>query len=241
MQGDCLELMKDIPDSSVDMVLCDLPYGTTANAWDNIIPFEPLWEQYRRITKPNAAIVLFSQMPFTAKLVMSNIKEFRYEWIWKKPNGTGFLNVNKMPLKAHENICIFYSALPTYKPQFRKGDLHIRGNVGGLSDNYGKFTRTKGEFTDEYYPDDILQFDSQPHSKEGHPTQKPVPLLEYLINTYTNEGDMVLDNCMGSGSTGIACINTQRNFIGIELDENYFKIASDRIGKAQHQVTLYDL
>ena len=225
--GDCLEIMKDIPDKSIDMILCDLPYGTTACKWDTIIPFEPLWEQYNRIIKDNGAIVLFSQMPFTAELVHSNLKLFRYEWIWQKDNGTGFLNAKKMPLKIHENILVFYKKLPTYNPQMRTGFKPYKCKQGRHSTNYGAYEQ--GHITEsngERYPIDIIEF-----KKDSglHPTQKPVALLEYLIKTYTNENDVVLDNCMGSGSTGVASINTNRNFIGIELDENYFNIAKERI------------
>ena len=225
--GDCLELMKDIPDKSVDMILCDLPYGTTRNKWDSIIPLDKLWNEYERIIKDNGAIVLFSQMPFTAELTHSNLKLFKYEWIWEKDNGTGFLNAKKMPLKIHENILVFYKKLPTYNPQMRTGFKPYKCKQGRHSTNYGAYEQ--GHITEsngERYPIDIIEF-----KKDSglHPTQKPVALLEYLIKTYTNENDLVLDNCMGSGSTGVACINTNRNFIGIELDENYFKIAKERI------------
>lgn len=230
-QGDCLELMKDIPDNSIDMILCDLPYGTTNNKWDKKIDLQALWEQYKRIIKANAAIVLFSQMPFCVDLIVSNRKWFRYEWIWQKSQGTGFLNAKRMPLKIHENILIFYDKLPTYNPQFEKGKKHSRGNPGGLSDNYGKFERICGDKSDYYYPVDVIKFSKS--ADRLHPTQKPVDLLEYLIKTYTNEGETVLDNCMGSGSTGVACVNTNRNFIGFELDEHYFEIAKKRIEEAQ--------
>lgn len=227
--GDCLELMKDIPDKSIDMILCDLPYGTTKNKWDSIIPLDKLWVQYERIIKDTGVIVLFSQMPFTAELTHSNLKLFKYEWIWEKDNGTGFLNAKKMPLKIHENILVFYKKLPTYNPQMRTGFKPYKCKQGRHSTNYGAYEQ--GYITEsngERYPIDIIEF-----KKDSglHPTQKPVALLEYLIKTYTNENDLVLDNCMGSGSTGVACINTNRNFIGIELDENYFNIAKERIEK----------
>lgn len=226
-QGNCLEIMKDIPDESIDMILCDLPYGTTRNKWDSVIPLDKLWEQYERIIKDNGAIVLFSQMPFTAELVHSNLKLFKYEWIWEKDNATGFLNAKKMPLKIHENILIFYKKLTTYNPQMRKGFKPYKCKQGRHSSNYGAYEQ--GYITEsngERYPIDIIEF-----KKDSglHPTQKPVALLEYLIKTYTNENDIVLDNCMGSGSCGVAAINTGRNFIGIELDENYFNIAKERI------------
>ena len=228
LNGDCLELMKNIPDKSIDMILCDLPYGITHNKWDTIIPFDKLWAQYKRIIKDNGAILLFSQMPFGASLIMSNPKMFRYEWIWEKNCPGGFLNAKKMPLRKHENILVFYKHLPTYNPQGlikldepiqEKGSANRKGKNYGVADK--SFIRTHTN-----YPTDIITF-----SKDSgyHPTQKPVDLLEYLIKTYTNEGDTVLDNCMGSGSTGVACVNTNREFIGMELDEEYFKIACERI------------
>lgn len=225
--GDCLEIMKDIPDKSIDMILCDLPYGTTKNKWDSIIDLTELWNGYERIIKDNGAIVLFSQMPFTAELVHSNLKLFKYEWIWQKDNGTGFLNAKKMPLKIHENILVFYKKLPTYNPQMRTGFKPYKCKQGRHSTNYGAYEQ--GHITEsngERYPIDIIEF-----KKDNglHPTQKPVALLEYLIKTYTNEKETVLDNCMGSGSTGVACKKLNRNFIGIELDEKYFEIAKERI------------
>jgi len=240
LQGDCLELMKDIPDKSIDMILCDLPYGTTRNSWDKKIDLDKLFTEYKRIIKSNAAIALFSQMPFSAELVTANRKQFRYEWIWQKDNSTGFLNANKMPLKVHENILIFYDKLPKYNPQFTTGKLHPRGNLGGQTNNYGKFERIVGDKSKEYFPIDIIKFDTPKFlfgkgTEKSHPTQKPVPLLEYLIKTYTNEGETVLDNCMGSGSTGVACLNTNRDFIGIELDDNYFDIAKKRIEEQLNQ------
>lgn len=228
-QGDCLELMKDIPDKSIDMILCDLPYGTTKNKWDSIIPLDKLWEQYKRIIKENGAIVLFSQMPFTVKLIESNYKEFKYEWIWEKEQGTGHLNAKKMPLKIHENILVFYKKLPMYNPQWEYGKPYI-ATYSTHSSNYGKQKDYITTISDgRRYPKDIIKIKRKSTDKHLHPTQKPVALLEYLIKTYTNEGETVLDNCMGSGSTGVACVNTNRNFIGIELDEKYFKIAEERI------------
>ena len=228
--GDCLELMKDIPDKSIDMILCDLPYGTTQNKWDTVIPLNDLWNQYKRIIKDNGAIVLFSQPPFDKILACSNLKMFRYEWIWQKENSTGFLNAKKMPLKIHENILVFYKKLPTYNPQMRLGFKPYRCKQGRHTTNYGDYKR--GHLTEsngERYPIDIINFQRE---VSLHPTQKPVALLEYLIKTYTNESEIVLDNCMGSGSTGVACVNTNRNFIGFELDENYFDIAKTRINNA---------
>ena len=232
-RGDCLELMKDIPDGSVDLILCDLPYGRTQNRWDKQIPFEPLWEQYKRIIKPNGCIALFSQPPFDKALGASNPKMLRYEWIWEKSRPTNHLNSKKMPMRAHENILIFYKQAPTYNPQGLKRKEHptIRKSAkNGNGSNYGKSDKDSlQEF--ENYPTDIIKFASIGNCK--HSTQKPVPLLEYLIKTYTNPGDVVLDNCMGSGSTGVACINTGRSFIGIELEQDFFNVAIDRIAKAQ--------
>lgn len=227
LQGDCLELMKQVSDKSIDLILCDLPYGTTANKWDTVIPFDKLWAQYKRIIKDNGAILLFSQMPFGANLIMSNPKMFRYEWIWEKENITGFLNAKKMPLKKHENILVFYKHLPTYNPQMREGFKPYSQMSGKGSSNYGDYKAIPSSSDGTRYPIDMIKFN---RDKGLHPTQKPVALLEYLIKTYTNEGDVVLDNCMGSGSTGIACKNTNREFIGMELDEKYFNIACERIG-----------
>lgn len=231
-QGDCLELMKNIPDKSVDMILCDLPYGTTQCKWDNVIPFELLWEQYKRIVKDNGAIVLFSQMPFTAELVHSNLRNFKYMWVWYKHYCRGFLNAKKQLLRTTENICVFYEKQCTYNPKMRIGEYRSKGNSSKQRGCYGKYEPIK-TVNNQYYPTDILDFAGVPNSELKHPTQKPVALLEYLIKTYTNEGETVLDNCMGSGSTGVACINTNRNFIGMELDENYFNIAKERIEKAK--------
>lgn len=233
LQGDCLELMKGIPDGSIDLILCDLPYGTTACKWDTIIPFEPLWEQYNRIIKDNGAIVLFGSQPFTTELNHSNQKMFRYEWIWIKNNSTGFQLANKRPLKKHELISVFYKKQPIYNPQGLQifGKINKRKSTG---DNWSEMNSNQyvQQFTN--YPTQILEF---PYDKlKVHPTQKPVALLEYLVKTYTNEGDVVLDNCMGSGSTGVACINTGRKFIGMELDKQYFDIAVNRIAEAQGKV-----
>lgn len=240
-QGDCLELMKNIPDKSVDMILCDLPYGATCNDWDKEIDLNKLFSEYERIVKCGGVVALFSQPPFNADLIQANRKHFRYEWIWEKDNSTGFLNVKKMPLKSHENILIFYDKLPTYNPQFTDGKPYCR-NGRCASTNYGKYVEVvTNNLTGKRYPKDIIKF-NVPKNLFGkktdklHPTQKPVDLLEYLIKTYTNEGETVLDNCMGSGSTGVACVNTSRNFIGIELDEHYFQVAKDRIANAQNQI-----
>ena len=244
MLGDCLELMKGIPDGSVDMVLCDLPYGMTRNEWDSIIPFEPLWEQYHRVCKENAAVVLFCQMPFAAKLYMSNPDEFRYEWIWDKKLPTGFLNAKKMPLKRHENIYVFYRKLPVYNPCMEvRGKPKHKGYGAADSSNYGKFDR-KGKsdsVNNIYYPVSIVSCYNPNNAEKVHPTGKPVPLLEYFVKTYSNRGETVLDNAMGGGSTGVACVNTGRNFIGIEKDRNYFDAARKRIDDAveEHETLLF--
>lgn len=232
--GDCLEVMKSISDKSIDMILCDLPYGTTACKWDIIIPFEPLWNQYKRIIKDNAPIVLTGSQPFTSKLIVSNIEMFRYEWIWEKGKATGHTLCKKRPLKSHENILVFYKNQPKYNPIMGVGEKYKgRNNIeiykkptedwnikhGARSNNNG--TR---------FPRSIFKI-SNVNIKGMHPTQKPVALFEYLIKTYTNEGDLVLDNCIGSGTTAIACINTKRNFIGIEKDINYFKMSNKRISE----------
>lgn len=228
--GDCLELMNDIPDDSVDMVLCDMPYGTTSNKWDKCIPLEKLWQEYKRAVKKNGVIVLFAQTPFDKVLGASNLDMLKYEWIWEKQQATGHLNAKKMPMKSHENILVFYRQLPTYNPQWEWGAPYTSTGSSTNSTNYGK---TKGKVTTvsdgRRYPKDVLRFGKAETDKHLHPTQKPVALLEYLIKTYTNSGDTVLDNCMGSGSTGVACANTNRRFIGIELDDDYFNIAKQRI------------
>ena len=235
-QGDCLELMKEIPDKSIDMILCDLPYGKTRNEHDVPLPFEPLWSHYKRIIKDNGCIALFGQGTFYVDLVNSNPKMFRYDLVWNKQLTSGFLNSHKMPLRQHEQIAIFYKKLPTYNPQFSKGKpLHSRGTAyktkRAKNQNYGNFENTDDVRcgSTEKFPTSILNF-SKPHpSACVHRTEKPVDLLEYLIKTYTNDGDTVLDNCMGSGSTGVACLKSNRNFIGIELDEKYFFVAKDRL------------
>ena len=232
-KGDCIEIMKDIADKSIDLILCDLPYGTTQAKWDVLIPYEDLWKAYERIIKDNGAIVLFSQPPFNMILGCSNLKLFRYEWIWEKTKATGHLNANRMPMKAHENILVFYKKLPVYNPQMRLSD-HRFGEIaksGHGSPLYGKQRQTQYVFSGKFYPIDIIIF-SKDDEKQVHPTQKPLDLLKYMIKTYTNPGQLVLDNCMGSGNTGVACAYTGRNFIGIEKDEEFFKIASDRVTEA---------
>lgn len=231
MQGDCLERMKEIPDGSVDMVLTDPPYAKTQNHWDSIIPLEPMWAELKRIIKPNGAIVLFGQNSFTFKLGLSNEKMFRYTLTWEKTKAGGFLNANRMPLQAHEDILIFYKKLPTYNPQFNIGKPYTKKAVtNGDGGNYGKFDRAGSVSVNDgtRYPRSVLRVSNDNHGSL-HPTQKPVALMEYLIKTYTNEGDTVLDFTMGSGSTGVAAKNLNRSFIGIELDPEYFDIAKQRI------------
>lgn len=225
---ECIEGMKQIPDKSVDFILCDLPYGTTKAPWDAVIPFDLLWEQYKRIIKDNAAIVLTASQPFTTDLINSNRKWFRYEWIWKKgEHTTGFQNANRMPLKNHENVLVFYKKLPTYNPQ---GVMHIKPKIIQRKEVTellnGESLKKKHVVKRTNYPKSIVNF---PRQKGFHSTQKPVDLFEYLIRTYTNEGDLVLDNCMGSGTTAIAALNSNRNFIGFEMNENFFNLANERI------------
>ena len=231
IQGDCLVEMQNMPDKSIDAIICDLPYGTTACKWDNVIPFEPLWAQYKRIIKPNGAIVLFGSQPFTSALVMSNPKMFRYEWVWKKSRPANFMNAKYQPMKYHENILVFSKKTHNYYPIKIKGNKnHASKPRQGKSNIYNIENNKNGiDINDMKYPQSIADFKSTDSTKNLHPTQKPIELMEYLVKTYTKEGDMVLDNCMGSGTTGVACKNTNRNFIGIEKDENYFKIAEQRI------------
>ncbi len=226
MMGDCLERMKEIPDGSVDMILTDPPYGTTACKWDSIIPLEPMWEQLKRIIKPNGAICLFSAEPFSSYLRMSNIKSYKYDWVWEKSKPTGHLNAKRQPLRKYELVSVFYKKQCNYFPQGIKpaNKMVSRTNRG----NYGECSKTTLQKATGY-PRNILKFNS---IDGAHQTQKPVPLLEYLISTYTNKNETVLDFTMGSGSTGVACKNLNRKFIGIELDENYFNIAKERINKA---------
>lgn len=226
MQGDCLELMRELPDASVDMIMCDLPYGTTRNKWDSVLPFDDLWAQYNRIC--TGAIVLTAAQPFTAALIMSNPRLFRYVWYWRKNRATNVLNAKKMPLRDTEEICVFGGS--TYNAQGLMYSPEPSRNSKSDGSNYG--TGTTKSYVREWtnYPRQTLEFDVV--QRVDHPTQKPVALMEYLIRTYTNEGDTVLDNCMGSGTTGVACANTGRNFIGMEMDLGYFQIAKDRIEKS---------
>lgn len=226
-EGDCLELMREIPEKSVDMILCDLPYGTTRNKWDSIIPLDELWTHYERIIKDRGAIVLTAQTPFDKVLGVSNLKLLKYEWIWQKDVGTGFMNAKKMPLKDHENVLVFYKKLPTYNPQMRTGFKPYTTKKGHHGSNYGYDKGAVTKSDGERYPLTSIKFVRD--SDKLHPTQKPLALFEYLIRTYTNEGEVVLDNCIGSGTTGVAALNTGRNFIGIEQDADYVRIANERI------------
>jgi len=241
MLGDCLERMKEIPDGSVDMVMCDLPYGTTACKWDSVIPFEPLWAQYRRACKHNAAIVLTASQPFTSALVMSNTENWKHSWVWDKGVGVNFMHAKRQPLKTTEDVMVFCFGTPRYFPQMTPKDKPTKksNNVMGESSGYlvnAADQRYVGKVYTESYPEMILSFSSRSAGSRGlHPTQKPVALMEYLITTYTNKGETVLDNTMGSGTTGVACVNTNRNFIGIERDEGYFNIAKKRIEDAQNE------
>ena len=280
---DCLIGMRDIPDKSIDAIICDLPYGVLNRSnpqaqWDNIIPIEPLWEQYERIIKDNGAIVLFAQGMFTAQLMMSNPKMWRYNLIWDKINrSTGFLNANRCPLRIHEDIVVFYKKQPTYNPQFTFEQVyHNRGAGNGYKQNkagaiygkmtnggkkekedmpsfedsemclsgarnrcYGNFAVTETKITNEKYPTSIIPMDKEHDGNYHHPTQKPVELIRWLVRTYTNEGDLVLDNCMGSGTTAVACIKEKRHFIGYEITKEYFDIAQERIKQEQSQLTLF--
>lgn len=247
---DCLIGMRDIPDKSIDMILCDLPYGTTHNHWDSVIPLDRLWEQYKRILKKGGVVCLTAQIPFSIDLAQSNRDWLRYEWIWEKNNSTGFLNANRMPLKLHENVLVFYETLGTYNPQ----GVRYNGKrqwSGRPTSSYGVY-KTKRDVTNSYgdfydgietmmtnYPVDIIKFAYD--TDKVHPTQKPVSLFEYLIRTYTNEGEVVLDNCMGSGTTAIACMRSKRHYIGYELSKEYYDIIMNRIASEKNNIIRRDL
>lgn len=244
IHGDCLVEMPAIPDKSVDMVLCDLPYGTTACKWDVVIPFDKLWEQYRRIVKDNGAIVLFGKQPFTSRLILSNLEMYRYELIWEKSRVGNNMQLGKQPASIHENIVVFYKQYPTFNEiKFQVDEKYIDKRKSIRNSTYSKSEHYQGEMIRKKddgwrHSQSILPFNSV-WQRGMHPTQKPVALLEYLIKTYSNEGDTILDNTMGSGSTMVACVNTKRNGIGIEFDDNYFKIAQERVKQAQAQITLF--
>lgn len=232
--GDCLEIMNEINNNSIDMILCDLPYGTTNCKWDSIIDLSKLWAQYNRIIKTNGAILLFAQTPFDKVLGTSNIEMLRYEWIWEKTSATGHYNAKKMPMKAHENILVFYKELPTYNPiktagHERKISTANHKRNSKESEIYNPNTILTSYDSTERYPRSVLKFKSDKQKLNLHPTQKPIELEEYLIKTYTNEGDIVLDNCCGSGTTGVAAYNCSRNYIMIEKEKKYFDISNNRL------------
>ncbi len=237
-QGDCLELMGNIPDHSVDMVLCDLPYGTTRNQWDSVINLDAMWTQYHRVVTPNGVIALTSQGVFTARLMLSNESMFRYKLVWIKSKATNFLNSKKQPLRKHEDVCIFYADQPIYNPIMSPGTPYDKGTRKDQdTGSYNKLTPVQIKSDGDRCPTDIIYFKTAESEGEVfHPTQKPVALCEYLIRTYTDEGMTVLDNCMGSGTTGVAAVQTGRNFIGIEKDEEYYAKAVERISKAEYKV-----
>jgi site-specific DNA-methyltransferase (adenine-specific) len=227
--GECLTVMNSMPAHSVDMILADLPYNVSRNSWDNIIPLQEMWEAYKHVVKPDGAIVLTATQPFTSMLIMSNLKMFKYEWIWNKTVGSGQLNIKHQPLRTHESVLIFYNKKPTYNPQMVKGEPYsIDRKITFEGAGYGKQKPSQTTNTGFRYPKTVLTV-SNPRIKNGHPTQKPVELMEYFIKTYTNEGDIVLDNVIGSGTTAIAALNTGRKFIGIENDETYYNMAVGRI------------
>lgn len=239
--GDCLELMHDIPDKSIDAIIADLPYGTTQNKWDSVLPLDKLWAQYKRILKPRGVVILTGSEPFTSLLITSNLKDFKYNWIWKKSKATGFFDAKKRPLNDYETISVFYSKLPTYNPQMTVAEkIYKRGFVKRKkSDCYGEEKDFVQVDSGLRYPKRIIEIGNADTRDIEHSTQKPVALMEYLIKTYTNEGDTVLDNTMGSGTTGVACINTNRNFIGIELDKDYYEMAKKRLVNHQRQLTIF--
>ena len=239
---DCIEGMKAIPDGAVDMILVDPPYGTTNNFWDKQLPMSEMWSEFKRVTKHNAAIVIFSQLPFAVDLINANRKMFRYEWIWHKTNPVGFLNANKMPLRAHENILVFYRKLPTYNPQYSQGKPYFRKRGRLDTGRCYQVTRLKDVKNDGLrYPLDVMKYGldaerSSVNVMTAHGTQKPVALCEYLIKTYTNEGELVLDACMGSGSTAVAAVNTNRHFIGYETHQPFVDICNRRIAEAREKL-----
>ena len=231
--GDCIEEMKILPDNSVDMVLTDPPYGMTQNKWDTIVDMDAFWKEIKRVTKKNSAILIFTQMPFTATVVMSNPKMFRYEWICEKANATGFLNARRMPMKCHENVLVFYGNLPVYHPIMEHGKPYQRGLEDKNSSNYNAVKRLRSEnTTGTRFPRDVLKVSwRSAFGKTLHPTQKPVSLCEYFIKTYSNKGDIILDPFIGSGTTAVAAVNTGRKYIGFEKDDKYFDIAQNRLDK----------
>lgn len=236
---DCLEGMKDIPDNFVDAIICDLPYGTTRNSWDSIIPFDALWNHYRRIIKNNGIIILFGQGMFTAKLMMSNPTWWRYNLIWNKTQPSGFLNARRMPLRAHEDICVFYKRLPSYNPIMTKGERKVSSAASKVkcvkTSNYGSHKLIDYD-SNKRFPTSIIRVAKDIQHSAIHPTQKPVALIEWLINTYTNKGDIILDNCSGSGTTAVACMNTDRRYICYEKEPTYYYLSIERIEKHKKEI-----
>lgn len=236
IEGNCLEVMQRIPDKSIDLILCDLPYGTTKNKWDIVIPLEPLWQQYERIIKDNGAIVLTAVQIFASQLVMSRPHLFKYDLIWKKTIASGQLNVNSQPLRLHEHVLVFYKKQPTYNQQFTNGKPYsIERNANYQAGCYNKQTSSSKENNGFRHPTSVLEI-SNPRIKGGHPTQKPVELFKWVVKSYTNEGDLVLDNCIGSGTTAVACIEAKRNYIGIELSKKYCDVARKRIADVDRKL-----
>lgn len=227
--NDCFKVFPQIQDKSIDMILCDLPYGTTACKWDTILPFDKLWEQYERIIKDNGAIVLFGAEPFSSLLRVSNIKLYKYDWVWEKSKASGYLNAKKQPMRAHENILIFYRKPCVYNPQFKESTPYNKGTAYRPTDVYGQQVATEVKSDGKRYPRSVQYFVTSESEGKLHPTQKPVALMEYLIKTYTNENELVLDNCFGSNTTGVACKNLNRKYIGVEMDKNYFEIGVKRL------------
>ena len=239
--GDCIELMKKIPAGSIDLLLVDLPYGTTNCKWDSIIPLKDLWEAYNRVVKINGAMLFHCAQPFTSALVMSNPKFFKYEWIWEKSKATNYLNAKKQPLRAHESIVVFYRKPCTYNPQMTQGEAYNKGTAKRETNVYGKQVAVEVKSDGERYPRSVQYYVTAEQEGKLHPTQKPLKLIEYLVSTYSDEEDIVLDNTMGSGTTGVACVKLNREFIGIEKDENYYNIAVDRISEAEEDNFNYRL
>ena len=234
--GDCLTLMKDIDTNSVDMLLVDLPYGTTQCKWDSIISLKDLWIEYNRIIKDNGAMLFHCAQPFTSNLIMSNVKNFKYEWVWEKSKASNYLNAKKQPLRAHESIAVFYRKPPTYNPQITQGEAYNKGTAKRETDVYGSQRAVEVKSDGERYPRTVQYFVTAEKEGKLHPTQKPIALTEYFVKTFSNPGDVILDNTMGSGTTGVACVNLDREFIGIEKDKEYFDIAVERISEAEDHI-----
>ena len=234
--GDCLTLMKDIDTNSVDMLLVDLPYGTTQCKWDSIISLKDLWIEYNRIIKDNGAMLFHCAQPFTSNLIMSNVKNFKYEWVWEKSKASNYLNAKKQPLRAHESIAVFYRKPPTYNPQMTQGEAYNKGTAKRETEVYGSQRAVEVKSDGERYPRTVQYFVTAEKEGKLHPTQKPIALTEHFVKTFSNPGDVILDNTMGSGTTGVACVNLDREFIGIEKDKEYFDIAVERISEAEDHI-----